>query len=217
MKIRGAIFDMDGTLTDSMHVWKTIGSDFLRSCGKEPKEDVDRRFCSMSVYEAVAFMKREYSIEGTHDEITDAINKTVERRYTHEVPIKDGVRELLSELSEKGIPMCVATATDRYMADAALRRLGIREFFGEIFTSRETGVGKEQPNIYLNAASFLGTEVSETAVFEDSVVAAETAKRAGFIVAGLYDESFSYKWDRVREIADVSAVSMRELLGKFEK
>lgn len=217
MKISGAIFDMDGTLTDSMHVWKTVGSEFLKSRGEEPREDVDRRFCSMSVYEAVDFMKREYSIEGSRAEITDAINKTVERRYTHEVPIKDGVRELLSELAEKGIPMCVATATDRYMADAALRRLGIREFFREIFTSRETGAGKEQPDIYLNAAGFLGTKVSETAVFEDSVVAAETAKRAGFIVAGLYDESFAYKWDRVREIADISAVSMRELLGKFEK
>ena len=98
IKISAAIFDMDGTLTDSMQVWKTIGSEFLKSCGKEPREDVDRRFCSMSVYDAVRFMKEEYGIEGSHDEVTDAINKTVEQRYLRDVPLKDGVFEFLSEL-----------------------------------------------------------------------------------------------------------------------
>lgn len=216
MKIRGAIFDMDGTLTDSMHVWKTTGSEFLKSIGKKPKDDVDRRFCSMSVYEAVDFMKREYGIEGERDEITDAINKTVEKRYLEEVPLKEGVLELLTELSERGVKMCVATATDRYLADAALKRLGIRDFFGEILTSRSVGVGKEEPDIFLAAAAFLGTNPSETAVFEDSYVAATTAKNAGFKVIGLYDISFAYKWDYTKEIADISAVSAKELLGIFE-
>ena len=216
MKIKGAIFDMDGTLTDSMHVWKTVGSEFLKSIGREPKEDVDRRFCSMSVYEAVDFMKREYNIEGGRDEITDAINKTVEKRYLEEVPLKDGVRELLEELKVLGVRMCVATATDKYMADAALRRLGIRDFFGEILTSRSVGVGKEKPDIFLAAADFLGTEPGVTSVFEDSCVAATTAKGAGFRVIGLYDKSFAYKWDYIKEIADISAVSARELLGVFE-
>ena len=216
MKIRGAIFDMDGTLTSSMHVWSTVGSEFLKSLGKTPKEDVDRRFTSMSVYEAVDFMQREYDIEGSRDEITDAINKSVEKRYLEEVPLKDGVPELLSELKALGVRMCVATATDEYMADAALTRLGIRDFFGEILTSRAVGVGKEKPDIFFAAADFLGTEPNETAVFEDSYVAATTAKNAGFRVIGLYDESFAYKWDYTRSIADVSAVSARELLGIFE-
>jgi len=217
MKISGAIFDMDGTLTDSMHVWKTIGSEFIKSCGKTPKDDVDRRFCSMSVYDAVNFIQNEYGIEGSRDEITDAINKTVEKRYISEVPIKEGVREMLEELEKLGIPMCIATATDKYMADAALTRLGIRHYFKRIFTSREIGIGKEAPDIYFAAAKLLGTPVGDTAVFEDSVVAAETAKKAGFKVCGLYDDSFAYKWDRVQEIADISAVKMSELLGKFER
>lgn len=217
MKIKGAIFDMDGTLTDSMHVWRTIGSEFLKSLGKTPKDDVDCRFCSMSVYEAVEFMQREYGLEGNRDEITDAINKTVEQRYLAEVPLKDGVRELLSELHGMGIPMCLATATDRYMADAALRRLGVRDYFGEIFTSRSVGVGKEKPDIFFAAAEFLGEDAGDVAVFEDSVVAAKTAKDAGFLVCGLYDLSFAYKWDVVQELADISAVSMRELLGSFSR
>ncbi len=216
MKIRGAIFDMDGTLTSSMHVWKTVGSEFLKSMGKQPREDVDRRFTSMSVYEAVDFMKREYGIEGSRDEITDMINKTVEHRYINEVPLKEGVYELLCELRSLGVRMCIATATDKYMADAALTRLGIRSFFSDIFTSREIGKGKDFPDIFLAAAKELGTEPSETAVFEDSFVAAETAKAAGFKVCGLYDDSFAYRWDYMQTIADIAAHSMRELLGRFE-
>ncbi|MBQ8004569.1 MAG: HAD family phosphatase [Oscillospiraceae bacterium] len=217
IEINAAIFDMDGTLTDSMQVWRTVGSEFLKSQGVIPREDVDRRFCSMSVYDAVRFMKEEYGIEGSHDEVTDAINKTVEAKYKYEVPIKDGVFELLSELDSMDIPMCIATATEKYMADAALRRLGIRHFFKDIFTSRETGVGKEAPDIYLRGCALFGTEPHETAVFEDSFVAAGTAKRAGFIVAGLYDKSFEYKWDEVQRMADISAVTMCELLGQFCK
>lgn len=216
MKIRGAIFDMDGTLTSSMHVWSTVGSEFLKSLGKTPRDDVDRRFTSMSVYEAVDFMKREYDIPGNRDEITDAINKSVEHRYINEVLLKDGVYEFLSELSSLGIPMCVATATDKYMADAALTRLGVRCFFRDILTSRSVGKGKDFPDIFIEAAKLLGTEASETAVFEDSYVAATTAKNAGFRVVGLYDDSFAYKWDYTQSIADISALSMRELMGKFE-
>lgn len=216
MKIRGAIFDMDGTLTDSMHVWKTVGSEFLKSIGKTPGDDVDRRFTSMSVYEAVDFMQKEYGVEGSRDEITDAINKSVEKRYLEEVPLKEGVVELLGELESLGVRMCVATATDEYMADAALTRLGIRRYFGKILTSRSVGAGKEKPDIFLAAAEFLGTKPNETAVFEDSYVAATTAKNTGFKVIGLYDISFAYKWDYTREIADISAVSACELLGRFE-
>jgi len=216
IKLRGAIFDMDGTLTSSMHIWKTVGSEFLKAQGKVPKDDVDRRFTSMSVYEAVDFMQREYGIRGSRDEITDAINKTIEHKYKYEVPLKDGVEEFLRELSDMGVAMCIATATDKYMADAALTRLGIRKYFSEIFTSRSVGAGKEKPDIFLAAAKHLGCEISDTAVFEDSCVAAETAKNAGFTVCGLYDDSFAYKWDFVREISDIHAVSMREFLGKFE-
>ena len=215
MNIKGAIFDMDGTLTDSMHVWSTIGSEFIKSCGKEPRDDVDRRFTSMSVYDAVDFMQREYGISGSRDEVTDAINKTVERRYLAEVPLKDGVEEFLSELHGMGVKMCVATATDKYLADAALTRLGIRKYFGEIFTSRSIGAGKEKPDIFYAARDFLGTEISETAVFEDSYVAIDTAKAAGFPVCGLYDLSFAYKWDYIKEVSDIHATSIREFLGKF--
>ncbi|MBR5542554.1 MAG: HAD family phosphatase [Oscillospiraceae bacterium] len=216
MKINGAIFDLDGTLTDSMHVWSTIGSNFIKSCGKTPRDDVDRRFCSMSVFEAVRFLKVEYDLPGDEEKITDDINRTVEDRYIKEVLLKEGVREFLDFLSEKNVPMCLATATDKYMADAALRRLGIRHHFKDILTSKIVGVGKDMPDIYLKAAEILGSDVTKTAVFEDSVVAVRTAKKAGFFVAGLYDFSFDYATEEVKATADVYAEKILALKKYFE-
>lgn len=215
MQIRGAIFDMDGTLIDSMGMWSTIGSAYIKSVGKIPKEDIDRRFSSMGVHEAAVFMKEEYDLDGTCDEITETIYKRVEKSYFETIPLKKGVVEFLEYVESKNIPMCIATATDEYMADAALTRLGIRKFFKGIFTSRAVGEGKDRPKIFLEGARLLGTEPSETAVFEDSVVAIRTANAAGFYTAAVYDDSFAYAWDEIREIASVWHDDLTGYMGKF--
>ncbi len=215
MQIRGAIFDMDGTLIDSMGMWSTIGSAYIRSVGKTPKEDIDRRFSSMGVHEAAVFMKEEYDLEETCDEITEAIYKRVEKSYFETIPLKTGVVEFLEYIESKGISMCIATATDEYMADAALERLGIRKFFKGIFTSRAVGQGKDQPKIFLEGAHLLGTEPSETAVFEDSVVAIRTANAAGFYTAAVFDKSFEYAWEEIKEIANVWHDDLSGYMGKF--
>ena len=215
MQIRGAVFDMDGTLTDSMQVWSTIGSDFIKSLGKVPADDVDRRFTTMSSYEAVEFMQREYDIPGSREEIAEAINRIVEKSYLEKVPLKPGVLDFLRYLDKKGIPMCVATATDEYLAEASLTRLGIRHYFKGILTSRSVGVGKTEPKIFLESARLLGTEPSETAVFEDSVVAIKTAKNAGFITAAVMDESFAYARDEIKEISDMWQEDLSGYINKI--
>lgn len=155
----------------------------------------------MSSYEAVEFMKREYDIPGTQEEIAEQINRIVEKSYLEKVPLKAGALEFLRYLDEKNIPMCVATATDEYLAEASLTRLGIRKYFKGILTSRSVGVGKTEPKIFLESARLLGTEPSETAVFEDSVVAIRTANAAGFITTAVMDESFAYARDEIKEIS----------------
>lgn len=215
MQIRGAIFDMDGTLIDSMGMWSTIGSAYIRSIGKTPKDDIDRRFSSMGVHEAAVFMKEEYDLDGSCDEITETIYKRVEKSYFETIPLKNGVVEFLEYIESKDIPMCIATATDEYMADAALERLGIRKYFKGIFTSRAVGEGKDQPKIFLEGARLLGTSPSETAVFEDSVVAIRTANAAGFYTAAVFDESFAYAWDEIKEIANVWQNDLSGYMGKF--
>lgn len=187
MKFSGAIFDVDGTLLDSMSVWASIGENYLRSIGVTPKEDINETIRSMSFTQSARHFQTEYHVPLTQQQIADGINHIVEQYYWEEAPVKPGVPEFLELLQEKGVKMCVATATDRYLVEAALKRVGIRDFFGEIFTCTSVGHGKDEPVIFEEAGRFLAVPQKETIVFEDALHAAKTAKRAGFTVAAIYD------------------------------
>ena len=187
MRIRGAIFDVDGTLLDSMFIWDTIGETYLRSIGYEPREKLNEVFKNMSLFQAARYYRTEYGVTLSIDEIMNGVNAMLERYYRFEVSMRPGVAELLAQLQASGVKLCIATATDRYLVEAALERCGVLSCFGAIFTCNEVGHGKDEPDIFEEALRFLGTEKAETVVFDDALYAVRTAKEAGFPVAAVYD------------------------------
>lgn len=202
MKISGAIFDVDGTLLDSMGVWDTVGETYLRSIGYEPKENLNDIFKNMSLRQAARYYQTEYGVTLSVDEIVNGVNARLERFYRHEALLKPGAAELLELLVQKGVRLCVATATDRYLVEAALERCGVLDCFGEVFTCGEVGHGKDEPHIFETALRFLGTQKMETWVFDDALYAIRTAKKAGFPVAAVYD-TYEKEQVEVRMLADV--------------
>ena len=186
--IKGAIFDLDGTLLDSMWIWDTIGEVYLRSLGIEPRENLAETFKTFTLEKAAEYFRKHYGVTQTVAEIVDGVNGMVEIFYQDTVALKKGVHEFLERLSENGVKMCVATVTDRYLVEAALERLGVRTYFSEIFTTAEVGCDKTTPQIYRTALAHLGTQKSETVVFEDAYHAMMTAKNDGFPVAAVYDK-----------------------------
>ena len=201
MRIRGAIFDVDGTLLDSMFIWDTIGETYLRSIGYQPKENLNETFKNMSLHQAACYYQTEYGVTLSIDQIMDGVNAMLERYYRFEVPLKPGVAELLERLRQSGVKLCIATATDRHLVEAALDRCGVLSCFGEIFTCNEVGHGKDEPDIFEEALRFLGTEKAETVVFDDALYAVRTAKEAGFPVAVIYD-SHEKNQEGLRVLAD---------------
>lgn len=216
MIIRGAIFDVDGTLMDSMSIWDTIGEAYLRSIGYEPKENLNEVFQNMSLYQAACYYRTEYGVTLGIDEIMAGVNAMLERYYRSEAPLKEGAMELLELLRINGAKLCIATATDRYLVEAALERCGILSHFGEIFTCNGVGHGKDEPHIFEAALRFLGTRKSETIVFEDAFYAIRTAKDAGFPVAAVYDRHEKTQ-DGIRALADIyfEELTQLEKLRKF--
>ena len=210
MRIRGAIFDVDGTLLDSMFIWDTIGEAYLRSIGYQPKENLNETFKNMSLHQAARYYQTEYGVTQSIDEIMDGVNAMLERYYRFEVPLKPGVAELLEWLRQDGVKLCIATATDRHLVEAALDRCGVLSCFGEIFTCNEVGHGKDEPDIFEEALRFLGTEKAETVVFDDALYAVRTAKEAGFPVAAVYD-SHEKAQDQIRMLADVYLEELTQL------
>jgi len=210
MKIEGAIFDLDGTLLDSMSIWNTIGEEYLRNPGIEPHEIQKEKLKSMSLSQAAVYFQAEYGLADSADRIIDCVNSMVRDFYVHEVLPKAGVPAFLEKMQQQNVKMCIATATDRHLAEAALLRLGLLSYFEEIFTCSFVGHGKDEPHIYHAAHRFLQTPKSSTWVFEDALHAVKTAKNAGYHVIGVFD-SFSGCADEIQALANHYIHSFKEL------
>ncbi len=200
--IQGIIFDLDGTLFDSMFIWDTAGESYLRSIGKEPEADLQKTLKPMSLLQSAQYIREKYNIPLSVEDIMDGVNRTVEGFYFYTVEPKPGVIDFLEELHRRNIKMCIATATDRYQVEAALQRCKMRHFFSEIFTCTEVGSGKDRPDIFRKAMEHLQTDRSNTAVVEDAYHAAFTAKQDGFMVVGVYD-SHESRQQELLQLADV--------------
>lgn len=213
--IKGAIFDLDGTLLDSMFIWDTIGEDYLRSLGKEPHEDLKETFMTLTLEEAAEYYRENYGVTLSVKEIVDGVNSIVEEIYRTKVTLKPGIAEYLSWLPENGVKTCVATVTDRYLVEETLDRLGILQYFSEIFTCAEVGYGKDKPIIYRKALEHLGTTKSEAYVFEDSLFALKTAKDDGFRTVGVYDRHENCQ-DELKQLANYYILDFTDpILRKF--
>lgn len=200
--LKGAIFDFDGTLFDSMFVWDTAGETYLRSMGKEPEEKLQEALRTMCMRQSAEYIGERYGISLPVDEIMAGIGRTVEDLYVHTVEPKSGVIAWLEELHAREIRMCVATAAERHHVEAALQRCGMEHFFSEIVTCSAVGSGKDQPLIFREALKHLGTDRSETVVVEDAFYALRTAKMDGFLTAAVYD-SHESRQGELRAMADV--------------
>ena len=189
MKIKCAIFDFDGTLFDSMYIWDNVAHTYLRSLGKTPTSTLREDVRALSLYQSACYFKKEYDLSLSINEIVTGVNQIIERYYLYEVLPKAGVVEFLEQLKNSGVTMCIATATDRYLIESALKRCKMEHYFDAIFTCGEVGHGKDEPVIFRKAMESFDADLVETLVFEDALHAVCTAKSDGFTVIAVADDS----------------------------
>lgn len=187
MNLRGAIFDFDGTLFDTMAVWDTAGEDYLRTLGIQPRDSLRDILKPMSLEQAARWVREQYALPLSVSEIMDGVTQLVADFYRYAALPKPGVDRFLAQLRERSVSMCIATATEEPLIRAALERCGLDGYFSQIFTCTGVGVGKDHPDIYRLALAHLGTPQEDTLVFEDALHAARTAAGDGFAVAAVYD------------------------------
>ncbi len=202
MKHKGVIFDLDGTLLDSMPIWDNIGSKYLRTLGLAPAEDLHEKIKIMSLLQCAGLLREQYCLPYTEEKIMQQINALIEEQYRSLVPLKPHVITFLQRLNKAGAELCIATATDRYLVEAALERLGIAGYFKFILTCGEAGCGKDVPVIYHRALELLNTRLDDTVIFEDALYAIKSAKAAGFTVVGVHDASAASDEEAIKSIAD---------------
>lgn len=215
-EIRGVIFDVDGTLLDSMEIWEDVGERSLRNIGIEPEEGLGQKLFAMTIDEGVAYVKKKYALDEPEEILKDAMLEEVAHFYEEEAPLKAGARELLSRLKEAKVPMMVATSSDKRLIKAAFERLGILNCFKNIYTCDDVGAGKDQTDIYHACAKELGLEPSEILVFEDAIHGATSAKKAGFVLVGVYDRFSEAGQEILKKIADFYAGDLVTAAAKLD-
>ena len=201
MRIDGVVFDLDGTLTDSMHIWNEAPKALVRRFGGAPPEDLAEQLKEMGRLEASEYMTKTFRLPCTPQQIMDGVNELVTRAYREQVPAKPGAAALLDRLKRLGVPCGIATASEAFQARDAMVRLGLWDHFLFAFSALQYG-SKTGPELYFAAARSLGTAPEHTLVFEDALHAARTAHEAGFRVCGVWDTSAQEDQAALETLAD---------------
>ena len=216
-KFKGAIFDMYGTLLDSMRVWKRLTQGYLAQFGVHITDQdyaVTEGFSQTQM--AQYFIDRYPILPMDAQGLIDGLDRQITARYEQYARPKDGVIDFLNRLQARGIRMAIATLTARRHAEKALRDRGMLGYFDFLLTIEDVGISKREPEIYLRAAARMGLAPAECVVFEDAPYAGVTAKRAGFRVCGMAEPAYAGGESELRAVSDFFVEhSFDELAGKL--
>lgn len=195
--IEAAIFDMDGTLIDSMWVWKHINEEYLSKRNIKLPRDLKRDIEHLTFNESAQYFKDRFNIHDSIEEITKEWNDMASYSYENKVKLKSGAKEYLTFLKSKGVKLGLATSNYHKLVNIALKNNEILHFFDAITTIEEVTREKNFPDIYLLTAKKLDVHPSKCMVFEDILPAVKGAKLAGMKVIGVQDD---YSMDQKEDI-----------------
>lgn len=204
------VFDLDGTLVDSMPHWCKL-TDFLTERGIEYPPDLIKTIIALGLPRAAQYFKDHFPLTETVEEIYQSFIDRYVGFYEREIPAKDGVIETLSALKERGVSLNVLTASPHVFLDPCLKRLGIYDLFDNLWTVEDVG-SKAESATYLEVAKRLGVKPEDCVLYDDSVAPLVPAKAAGWSAVGVYDDFSGRYEDEMRKIADGYIYNLKELL-----
>jgi HAD superfamily hydrolase (TIGR01509 family) len=197
--IKGTIFDLDGTLVDSMWVWSQIDVDYLKTKGHSMPEDLRHEISHLSFSQTAVYFKERFNLNDSIEEILEDWHKMAFNHYSNNVKLKLGVKDFLNHLKSSDIKIGLATSNSVPLLEACLKNNEIYDYFDSITTTDEVSNGKNCPDVYLLAANKLGLNQMDCLVFEDILPAIQGAKAANMkVIAVEDDECVDSKEDLIR-------------------
>lgn len=212
---QAVIFDLDGTLVDSMWVWAKIDEVYLGERNIEVPQDMEKDLEGMSFTETAAYFKERFALEDSVEEIKEAWNQLALEFYTKHIPLKANVNEFLQLLHTKNIKLGIATSNSITLVTAILERFDIKKYFHSIRTSCEVEKGKPHPYIYLKVAEDLGVNPEDCLVFEDVPNGVLAGRRAGMDVWAVEDLQSKDTKESLQELANHFITSYEQAIAYF--
>lgn len=208
---KGAIFDLDGTLIDSMNVWNEVDVDFFANHDIPMPDDYTKTIAPMGVYNAALYSKNQFNMKESVEEIIDEWRCLARKKYL-DISLKDGAKEYLFHLKDRGVKLAIATASEEELFGPLLKKHGVYDLFDNITTLGEVSRGKGFPDIYEKAAGKMNVKNSECIVFEDILLGIKGAKEGGFIAVGMKDFSSEKDREAIIKICDKFIESFKEMI-----
>lgn len=213
---KAMIFDLDGTLVDSMWMWKAIDIEYLGKFGIDLPKTLQKDIEGMSFSETAVYFKETFHLSDSLDKIKSDWNEMAYEKYTKEVNFKEGAIEFLKYCKNNGIKLGIATSNSRELVDAVMEALDAREYFDCIMTSCEVAKGKPAPDIYLAVADIMGVNPKKCLVFEDIEMGILAGKNAGMEVCAVEDEFSMNQKELKIQLADYYIKDYRDILNRLD-
>lgn len=213
MNVKAIVFDLDGTLINSAKVWIDIDIEYEKKYGLKIPEDYFEIIKPMGFSQLAVYYADVLGVPRTPEEIMAEWHSMAEEKYKNEVLLKPYAKDFIEKQHKLGVKMCIATANNTSLTEAALKRLGILGCFEFILSCDEISCGKDTPQVYLEASKRLGFSPSETAVFEDMLHGILSAKAGGFYTVAVLDGMYgSDDEEQIKKCADKYINGYDELL-----
>lgn len=210
--IKAAIFDMDGTLIDSMWVWERIDVEYLAGKGFDVPPNLREEIEPMTFAECAVYFKNTFSLKESIEEIMQEWNDMAYEKYENEIKLKPHAKDFLDYLKKNNIRLAIATSNYMPLVEIVLKNNNVYDYFDFVTVTDEVDRGKSFPDIYLLSAEKLGVKPCECVVFEDILAAVNGAKAAGMTVVGVYDLYSEHQKFEMKDVADKYILDFDELI-----
>ena len=218
MKYKAIIFDLDGTLIDSMGIWRQVDMDFLGSRGIPVPEDLFDNMPQGNSYNQTAkYFKDRFGLPDSVEEIMEQWTTAVQWHYEHDVALKEGARDTILYLRSIGMPLAIGTSNHDDLASLALTQHDLNQYFNTIVTGTHDMLGKPFPDIFLKAARELGVEPESCVVIEDTLSGVRAAKAGGMYAIAIRDDDSAPQWKQIVTEADYVADDYNEVLHHLKE